>query len=420
MLLADRYRCELSPVLADWFDKGPWRESGGGEYREPVSPQSLLEPAPEEIWPVLMCCDLLPLISNAAGDWLCVRIDDNNVMSEVVQWYHGAGDWLPWGDHVAEAILFDAALGQSPKASRRHAIPAEDPRPLAKNARGTNDPLLRWALSHVPAETAALFDGRHAGRQIIEGMLESHIAEVAVRCEMAVSLLTHWPREELRPLLKDDQSLDRSLLTRWSFDLDLVPESIRRRLQQETGMSAVQDWESAAKHAQQVCRLAPELAWGWEISGYAAEKLGDVASAIDAYRRGATCSVFTDQSIRLDTHWTTPESAKFSVARLKHHRPDEVQESRYLRSLCHRDVQQRRVETTAYWSELAQQFSQAKQDREAHRCYVAAAWDLGTEPLSTYASLLSCIAESADASEQFGRAELARTHRRCLRERYGV
>jgi hypothetical protein len=237
---------------------------------------------------------------------------------------------------------------------------------------------------------------------------------------MAVSLLTHWSREELRPLVQDDASLDRSLLARWSFDLDLIPETIRQRLQQTTGMSAVQDWESAAMHSQEVCRRAPDLAWAWEISGYAAEKLGDVSSAVDAYRRGATCSVFTDQSTRLDTHWTTRESAKFSVARLKYHRPDEVQSSRYFRILCHPDARQRRVETTAYWSERAQQFSQAKEDRQAHRCYVAAAWDLGTEPLSTYASLLSCIAESADASEQFGRAELARTHRRCLRDRYGV
>jgi hypothetical protein len=221
-------------------------------------------------------------------------------------------------------------------------------------------------------------------------------------------------------LVQDDASLDRSLLTRWSFDLDLIPENIRRRLQQKTGTSVAQDWESAARHSREVCRLAPDLAWAWEISGYAAEKLGDISSAIDSYRRGATCSVFTDQSTRLDTHWTARESAKFSVARLKHHRPDEVQASRYLQILCHPDARQRRVETTAYWSERAQQSSQAKQDREAHRCYVAAAWDLGTEPMSSYASLLSCIAESADASEQYGRAELARTHRRCLRDRYGV
>lgn len=407
-------------MLADWFDNGPWAKTGGGEYRVPVSPEVLLQPAPEEIWPVLMCCDVLPLISNAAGDWLCLRIDDNNVMSEVVQWYHGAGDWLPWGKDVAEAILFDAAIGQNPKSTRRHAVPAEDPRPDAGNVRGTNDPLLRWALSHFAAETAELFEGRVAGRDVIEGMLEARIAEVAVRCEMVVSLLNHWPREDLQPLVQADASLDRSVLTRWSFDLDLIPETIRCRLQQATGLSAVQDWQSAARHCQEVCRLAPELAWAWEISGYAAEKLGDVSSAIDAYRRGASCSVFTDQSTRLDTHWTAREAAKFSVARLKHHRPDEVQASRYFQILCHPDSRQRRVETTKYWAERAQQFSQANQDREAHRCYVAAAWDLGTEPLATYAQLLSCIAESADESEQFGRAELARTHRRCLRDRYGV
>ncbi len=418
--IEDRYRCRLSPVLADWFDSETWKLVGSGEYREPVAPESLLVPAPEVIWPGLMGCDLLPLIGNTAGDWLCVRVDQNNVMSEVVQWYHGGGDWIPWGEDLAQAILFDAAIERIPGAARRHAVPAENPRPVVDAAQRRQDPLLQWARSHRPDAVAALFDRQLQGQEIAEAMLESQLAEVAVRCELVISLLTHWPRAILHSLFRDDASLDRSDLAKWSFDLDQMPEPIRHNLQKQTGVAASQDWDAAAVHANRVCEIAPELAWGWEIFGYAAERRGDLSSAIAAYRRASTCSVFTDQSIRLDTHWMASESAKFSVARLKQLRPDEVATSTYFQILCQPDAGQRRRQATAYWTEQAGQMAGNNDPCQTHRCHVAAAWDLGAEGIQSYASVLDRITESAQDAGQEGRAEVARTHLLCLRERYGV
>ena len=108
--LAERYRCCFSPVLVDWFDSDIWKRKGCGEYSSPVEPALLLSDAPEQVWPGLMSCDLIPLVESTAGDWLCVRVDENSMASEVVQWYHGGGDWIPWGQDIAQAIVFDGYL----------------------------------------------------------------------------------------------------------------------------------------------------------------------------------------------------------------------------------------------------------------------------------------------------------------------
>ena len=418
--IAERYQCRLSPSLADWFDREIWKLTGSGEYREPIAPESLLVPAPDVIWPGLMCCDLLPLIGNAAGDWLCVRVDQDNVLSEVVQWYHGGGDWIPWGKDLPQAIIFDAAIERIPGAARRHAVPAENPRPVADPAQRRLDPLLQWARSHRPDAVAAIFDHQLHGHEIAEAMLEFQLAEVAVRCELVVALLTHWPRGILSALFRDDASLDRADLVKWSFDLDQMPEPIRQRLREQTGVAASQDWEAAAVHADRVSEIAPELAWAWEILGYAAERRGDLASAISAYQRASTCSVFTDQSIRLDTHWMAHASAKFSVARLRQLCPDQVATSSYFQILLQPDGSQRRQQATTYWTKQAWQMAEQNDHQQAHRCHMAAAWDLGAEGISSYASVLDRISESALRAGQSGRAEVARTHRLCLRDRYRV
>ncbi len=419
--IAERYRCILSPTLADWFDREIWEHVGQSEYRQPIDPGSLIDAAPESIWPGLMSCDLLPLISNLAGDWLCVRIDRDDVASEVVQWYHGGGDWIPWGSNLAEAIVFDALVGRLPGPSRRHAIPAENPRPDSGKDAQLRDPLLGWALEHVPASVAAIFSSTPRPEQIAERLLEANVAEVAVRCELVLSRLMRSTREQLESLLREDSTVSRAHLAEWSFDADRIPAE-RRRLLTSDGVSLLdaQDWDAAAADALDVTRLAPELAWGWDIVGYAAERRGDRDSARRSYHQAAACSVFTDQSIRLATHWTAEQSAKFSVARLLQLDPEEVSESAYFSALCHQDTQRRRLHTTAYWREQAARFQSQNDFSEAHRCFVAAAWDVGAESIEVYAGLLEKIAENAHRSGQAGRSEIARTHRRCLQDRYGI
>ncbi len=307
---------------------------------------------------------------------------------------------------------------QDPSRGMRFLPRAQGQRPNL--ARCATDPLLRWALSHQPAELAFQIDHQLQNPEITQTLLDSQVAEVAVRCELVISNLTHWPRDILNALFQADPSLDRSFLAKWSFDLDQIPLEIRSRLQEQTGFAARQDWETAAVHANQVCRIAPELAWGWEIAGYAAERRGDLQAAIAAYHQAVNCSVFTDQSVRLDTHWASHQAAKFSVARLIQLCPEQVAASTYLRLVSQADGRQRRREATAWWMEQAESCARDNKHGEAHSCYVAAAWDLGAEPISFYAELLDRITDSAERAGQGARAEVARTHRRCLRERYGV
>ena len=83
----------LSAELARWFDDELWQHEGRSEYREPIPPSDLIETFPEAIWPGLMPPDFLPVLGNMAGDWLCMRIEPMGEVAEIVQWYHGGGDW---------------------------------------------------------------------------------------------------------------------------------------------------------------------------------------------------------------------------------------------------------------------------------------------------------------------------------------
>ncbi len=233
-LIADRYRCTLSQVLADWFDREIWKRAGRNEYHEPIDPESLLVAAPEAIWPGLMTCDLLPIISNRAGDWLCVRVDHNNVASEIVQWYHGGGDWIPWGHNLAEALVFDALIDRLPGKSRRHAIPAEDPRPNGDAHDPVADPILDWALQHLPPSVTIAFDAATRESEVARILLDAGVAEIAVRCELVLSALMQ-PERKFEQLLRADPSVSRAQLAEWSFDTDRIPDQKRSLLQQIHG-----------------------------------------------------------------------------------------------------------------------------------------------------------------------------------------
>jgi hypothetical protein len=93
--IAERYALTLSADWAEWFDEVAVGELRGGEYCEPVHPSELLSATPEVIWPGLMPPDLMPVVGNGMGDWLCARVGPESTIREVVHWYHGGGDRLP-------------------------------------------------------------------------------------------------------------------------------------------------------------------------------------------------------------------------------------------------------------------------------------------------------------------------------------
>ncbi len=366
-----------------------------------------------------MPCDFLPLIGSAAGDWLGVRFDRDNHASEILQWYHGGGDWIPWGRTISEAIVFGAVADRLPGPKRRHSIPADDFqfRPASKD-----DPLLRWAEGHVGLDHHQITDSQFAGKELAEALLSERIAEAAVRCELIQDALAESLSEVLDRSVAESLGVPWHTAVRWIFDADQIPPQMRDQLKADFGCdwSGHQDWNRALQYAQHVTVQFPDVAWGWDVAGYCYEKLGQWSNAQQAYCQGIDQSVFSDQSVKLRTHWTAGEAAKFSVARLaalaSDHAmplPDEIDRD-YFDLLSGSEVDRRRVEVQAYWLTRAAQSESASQKFDA---LVAAGWDLGAEPIKALAEILAQIS-IADPS-QTARSTVSATHSECFRQRFG-
>lgn len=372
--IAERYRCRPSAELADWFDSGAWKASGHGEFRQSISPEALVSETPEAIWPGMMGSNCLPILHNTAGDWLCVQIDQDNTASQIVHWYHGGGDWIPWGKNLAEAIAFDAVAIRFPSHAIRYAVPAESPRPEHLLGAAIRDPYRRWASDHLAKSIIESIDSDSRYDEIAAELLVNRVAEVAIRCELTISTLMERPG----------------------------------------------DWQAAAAHAEPVTRTAPELGWAWETIGIAAEISGKTNDAKHAYMLAAGCSAFTDQSVRLATCLSTGHAAKSAIVRLRDLDGELVESSEYLRLLCIEDENERLQKVGEYWIRQGEQFSRQADHAAAYTAFVAAGWDLGMTRMETTASILDHLVESATASHQTARAESARTHRACLKVRCGI
>jgi hypothetical protein len=415
--IANRYQCHLPEDLADWFDSEIWKETGRSEYCDPVDAQTLLDGAPDVIWPGLMPCDFLPLIGSHAGDWLGVRFDRENRCSEIVQWYHGGGDWIPWGKTISEAIVFGAVCNRLPGPRRRHAIPADDF--SESSCEPQSDPWLRWASDHVGIDHQQMVDVTHDGIELANTLLQHKIAEVAVRCELVQSALDETLSDVLNHRTAQALGIDWPTAVRWMFDNDEIPEAKRQRLESRHGYKpgSKQDWQLAQQHALAVTESAPDIAWGWDLLGYCHEKAQQAEQAKQAYRQGITKSVFSDQSVKLRTHWTAKTGAKFSAARLiEICSPSDAEISAdYVAALTEGTQVQRRVAVKDYWLAIAKESTVAHDRYEA---LMAAGWDLGAEPIAAFADILNEVSKS-DAA-QTARTTLATTHRECMRQRYGL
>ena len=419
--LAERYQCVFSPALSDWFDSEIWQRRGCGEYCCAVDPALLLSEAPEPIWPGLMSCDLIPLVGNTSGDWLCVRVGEDSHASEVVQWYHGGGDWIPWGRDIAQAIIFDGLIDRISSDSRRHAVPAVAPRSTSHT--DGDDGLLDWALGHTADALAESLRTARDSDQVAACLLNAQVSEVAIHCELILKALCHTDVESLQLAIGSNAKLlSRNQLTEWVFDHARIPEDYRQQIWSGThGMTLVeQNWNLAASHARAVTALAPHLAWGWEILGYCEERSRRTDLAIDAYSRAAGCSVFTDQSVRFNTHWATDDASKFSIERMRHLDESTIEKSEYLSTVSKAGNADRRLAVTDYWKQRAVMHLEAGEVADACECYMSAGWDLGAGPITVYGEILERVHETATQCGQSARAELAATHRRCLSDRYGI
>ena len=417
----------LSAELARWFDDELWQHEGRSEYREPIPPSDLIETFPEAIWPGLMPPDFLPVLGNMAGDWLCMRIEPMGEVAEIVQWYHGGGDWLPWGKSLAEAIVFDAISPWLPGPSRRHAIPAE---PMRASQSTTSDPLLNWAISELSPNIGAMIADADAsrGEQLAKRLMDCGIAEVALQSEWVQRLLSDAEASALDADtgLAKRLGVSRQQLNEWLFDFEFMPAEIRAKVLADRNPH--QDWDVASEHCRRVTQIAPHLAWGWDLLGYAAIRSGQLVEAAKYFAQGMTRSVFTDQSIRLRTHWKVQQAGKFSAAMLQElldggrFSADDIAseyDPDYLAALCAGEETRQEL-VTEYWLGRSDRSSLAGNYAAAFDEAYAAGWDLGAATLPAYGQVLDRLVEIAEAGGDAARAELARTHRRCLSDRLGI
>lgn len=381
-LIESKYGCRLSPDLADWFDAEVWREcvdDTGDQFLQPVGAEELLADTPSAIWPALMPCDLLPLVGNGMGDWLCVRMQRDNTAREVVYWYHGGGDWIPWGNGIAQALLFAHLRRRLPQGHRDYApgIAESRPQPPSK--------LTQWAISHVNDWNQDLTE-TVSEQELADGMLELELCEVAVRCQLVIDALGAKPFDATPVLDPDNQA-----------------------------------WKSAEEQTTVITRVAPYLAWGWDVAGYALERRGQRDQAIKLYQKGLTCSSFTDQCVRIGTEAVTGGGRKFAALRLAEldYEPGDDDERSYLGAMNLAADEARRRAVHDLFEERATSQQRSANHGLAVESWYRAGWDLGAEPLVQFDPILTNLAICADAAGFEAISALAQTHTRCFRERYG-
>lgn len=324
-----------------------------------------------------MPCHLIPLIGNDAGDFLCVRVTDDGKMGQIVHWFHGGGDWIPWGNHLAEAIAIDAWSDHLPGMHLQNAESPSTKLPVKPE----HNRWLHWASNQIN----------------LEGVNPENAA-------------THFT--------------DRGI----GLTAVLAGRLVSRRLKIEK-MPRVDDNANPAEHPfavdarfaadEPICSLAvqagPGLSWAWDTAGRAAEAAGNRTLAIERYQRGARCSVFSSQSVRMGTHRQEATVPKFSIARLQSIAPELVRGEDYFRRLAFLNREDRQKTIHSYWLDVAA----SHPDGSLPQLFALhmSAWDLGLSSMSAYEETIQCIAESAEVGGMMARAAVAKLHLKTLQQK---
>jgi hypothetical protein len=419
--IEQRYHLRLPPQLISWFDDEMWRHRGPCEFHDALAAEQLLDPPPGVIWAGFMLPDTLPLLGNDYGDWLCMRVAPDGGISEIIGWNHGGGDWIPYGQDLAEAVLYDTACSVSTDGAHKS----------VNVSRGElfDSPIVRWACdwiarSHGPLRGLAS-NGALGGESDADRLLAAGIAEAVIRRDRTLAHL-----DSLLKACSDHEVAQRFDVrwepdfVRWIFDTELIPlaarDDLTRLFAQPPERLLAQDWKAAEREALVVTQRRQDLGWAFDIAGWAAERCGDAVRAIDLYARGLRTSVFADETIRFRTHWFPEGFGKFAAARLADLRdqvPRSLQNDSYLDIFWQNDASTLRMRLRDYWQARAEKYFSRAQYMQAYHCYYHAGWDCGLSDLDGYAEILDGLGASAAAGSVSALASIADTHRRFLPNR---
>lgn len=409
--LALQFDLRLPADVSAWFDAELWKQEFSTHFGWPVEPKEI----PTCLWGGQMLPDTLPVLGNMGGDYLCLRIGADGTVSEVIRWLHEGGFWTSYGNSFAEALLFEAALEQKSRSAEEE----DETGPL---------PFVDWLLDGAGgAVQVGKFEEAlgESGGPCLEGLLRAGVAEVAVRwqlCERSwmSGLQKYCRQKEGGDALAEKMGVKWSEFSRWLFDTALFPEKLKPRLARATGESAedllCQDWVGANRHAERVIELRTDLSWPFAVGGWAAERQGNRALALERYRAGiralGSAAEFTDD-------WGRPAGqghTKFVIDRLcdlRDELPAGLREDSYLRAALATDHGVKRFFAIRdYWIEKGQESERAGHPDRAYWCYYRAGWDLYcTDDME---KILDRLEGAAKAAGWQALARLAAQHRRCV------
>jgi len=193
---------------------------------------------------------------------------------------------------------------------------------------------------------------------------------------------------------------------RWLFDVSRVPEEARRTilslLNQQSSDWPQQNWELAEAMAQEVLSRRHDLGWAVNMGGWCRQRVGDVQGAIAIYYAGRFASAFSDQAVRMRTHWSDGRFGKFTVAQLHELAPhlSAVQrDDAYLTAVAQATPHRRMWAVREHWLRHAQQLLASDLPADAYTCFYRAGWDMGLERLADYQPVLEGLKISAQAAD---------------------
>lgn len=453
---AARYGLQLNPAWQAWFNEDCRSVPLPASFTAPLPVGDLLDEAPSQIWPGFMLPDTLPLVSNLYGDWICVRVEAQDGLGELLHWYHGGGDWIPVGQHLSEMVVHDVVDQFRPLARQmlRGAPESMQPARAGELMAQFHQPRLQqWLVEYLPRRpaedsqsgllptVAAEFESQTgtAGRlQRLAELLEQSAydavlaalwrwrwAEDAVACDLIQHALQPTPPRLADAEIARQAGIDWSPdYVRWLFDLDQVPQELRGRLLELAGEDPSawpqQDWPLAGHIASQVLQRRNNLGWAVNVAGWSSQRQGQVEQAAEIYFSGRFASAFSDQGVRMRSHWNQPQRGKFTVAQLlglDEYLTDQQRGDGYLSAIRRSPPPQTRAAVQQWWLEkAAAQLDQAA-PAEAYESFYRAGWDMGVQRLGDYLPILEGMVVAAEAAGWPARAAVAQTHLNCLRAR---
>jgi hypothetical protein len=392
----------------------------------------LLADLPDLIWPGLMMPDTLPVAGNRYGDWLCARVAADDSIVEVIHWYHGGGDWIPWGRTLPEAFVFDSIRSRLPGRRQTHSIrpdASEDISSVEESVTSAMASAVAWSAKWLPP-TVTQAVAELSGTQLAEKLIQHHICETAVRCELALNEMDGSVRRHFSASTAAELGIawDPDGIG-WLFDDNRFPKNEPNFIECVAGHDDLvwQDWNRIAEHVSPVCQQRSDLGWPFDIAGWAMERQGNFEAATQLYRRGMFAFAFADQSIRFRTHWFPQWAGKFSTWRLStlidtgQIAADKLdpRNTDYLKAIRSGENSQPRQRIFEHWRNLAFEAEAEGRWSDAYDCHYRSGWDLGIDRMGDYREILIGLVRSATNAHQTARAKIAQTHHDCFVARFG-